>query len=277
VQREQAPTVTWRGGEIEVDGVRFAIESYADEPDGDRFAICKPAKMLTRYLELMAEFHHPRIVEIGVLHGGSVALLSLLTDPSGLVALELSTKPLPRLERFIEARGLTDRVKPHFGVDQGDRDAVAAIVERELGPEPLDLVIDDASHEYQPTKASFEYLYPRLRPGGLYLIEDWNARERMANGMQAVLDDARSDRRDNLEERLATAMQARDPEIRREPPISRLAHELTILRAEQEGVVERVTIERDWIVVRRGEAALDPATFRIDDLIFDYFDTLRPR
>ena len=38
---------------------------------------------------------------------------------------------------------------------------------------PLDLVIDDASHMYQPTKASFEALFPCLRPGGLYVIEDW--------------------------------------------------------------------------------------------------------
>ena len=39
--------------------------------------------------------------------------------------------------------------------------------------EPLDLVIDDASHLYGPTMASFEVLFPRLRPGGLYVIEDW--------------------------------------------------------------------------------------------------------
>ena len=38
---------------------------------------------------------------------------------------------------------------------------------------PLDLVVDDASHLYGPTKASFEILFPLLRPGGLYLIEDW--------------------------------------------------------------------------------------------------------
>jgi hypothetical protein len=34
-------------------------------------------------------------------------------------------------------------------------------------------VIDDASHIYEPTRASFETLFPYLRPGGLYIIEDW--------------------------------------------------------------------------------------------------------
>jgi hypothetical protein len=38
---------------------------------------------------------------------------------------------------------------------------------------PLDLVIDDASHLYEATKASFEILFPLIEPGGLYIIEDW--------------------------------------------------------------------------------------------------------
>jgi hypothetical protein len=38
---------------------------------------------------------------------------------------------------------------------------------------PLDLIIDDASHMYGLTKTSFETLFPLLRPGGLYIIEDW--------------------------------------------------------------------------------------------------------
>lgn len=38
---------------------------------------------------------------------------------------------------------------------------------------PIDIVIDDASHLYGPTKRSFETLFPELRPGGLYIIEDW--------------------------------------------------------------------------------------------------------
>jgi SAM-dependent methyltransferase len=39
---------------------------------------------------------------------------------------------------------------------------------------PLDLVFDDASHFYRFSKVSFETLFPLLRPGGLYVIEDWS-------------------------------------------------------------------------------------------------------
>ena len=47
------------------------------------------------------------------------------------------------------------------------------IVEGELADE-LDLVVDDASHTYEETRASFEFLFPLLSPGGVYVIEDWS-------------------------------------------------------------------------------------------------------
>src|SRR4029077_11377083 len=39
----------------------------------------------------------------------------------------------------------------------------------------IDVVIDDASHLYGPTRRSFEILFPLLKPGGAYIIEDWPA------------------------------------------------------------------------------------------------------
>ena len=37
----------------------------------------------------------------------------------------------------------------------------------------LDLVIDDASHLYELTRARFVTLFPLLQPGGMYIVEDW--------------------------------------------------------------------------------------------------------
>jgi hypothetical protein len=34
--------------------------------------------------------------------------------------------------------------------------------------------VDDASHFYEQTKTTFETVFPMLRPGGIYLIEDWS-------------------------------------------------------------------------------------------------------
>jgi demethylmacrocin O-methyltransferase len=37
---------------------------------------------------------------------------------------------------------------------------------------PLDIVIDDGSHMNEHTIASFKYLFPSLREGGIYVVED---------------------------------------------------------------------------------------------------------
>ena len=58
-----------------------------------------------------------------------------------------------------------------FG-DQRDSAWLAALAAREA-PAGLDIVIDDASHRGAWSFASYCALFPRLNPGGLYIIEDW--------------------------------------------------------------------------------------------------------
>jgi hypothetical protein len=44
----------------------------------------------------------------------------------------------------------------------------------EVAPEGFDVVIDDASHIASLTRASFWQIFGHhLRPGGLYVVEDW--------------------------------------------------------------------------------------------------------
>ena len=60
------------------------------------------------------------------------------------------------------------RVRTFVGQQQ-DESFLAQVVD-ETGP--LDIVIDDGSHVGPQTLVSFRFLFPRLRPGGIYVIED---------------------------------------------------------------------------------------------------------
>ncbi|MFF4403292.1 hypothetical protein [Streptomyces sp. NPDC001404] len=53
--------------------------------------------------------------------------------------------------------------------DQSDPEFLNALAKR-IGP--LDIVIDDGSHRSSDVITSFRTLFPHLRPGGLYVIED---------------------------------------------------------------------------------------------------------
>ncbi|GGP51226.1 class I SAM-dependent methyltransferase [Streptomyces abikoensis] len=53
--------------------------------------------------------------------------------------------------------------------DQSDPASLAALADR-IGP--IDIVIDDGSHVSAHVVTAFSTLFPRLRPGGLYVVED---------------------------------------------------------------------------------------------------------
>jgi SAM-dependent methyltransferase len=60
-----------------------------------------------------------------------------------------------------------------FYVDQRDPETVAALWrEPELAGEPFDIVIDDGLHEPAANLTFLAGSFARLRPGGLYLVED---------------------------------------------------------------------------------------------------------
>jgi len=66
-----------------------------------------------------------------------------------------------------------DRIAAVPGVDQADAARLSGLLDRYFSDRTVDLAIDDASHLYGPTRTAFEVVFPYLRPGGIYLIEDW--------------------------------------------------------------------------------------------------------
>lgn len=264
------------GDSFEIDGVEFVSE-YADRSTPSRFSIVKPPALVERYRALCAEVRGGRILELGIAEGGSTALLSLLADPARLVAVDLEPARIAALDEFLAARGLQDRVRPHYGIDQADRATLQALVAAEFGGEQLDLIIDDASHQLAPTRASFEALFAYLRPGGRYLIEDWNADLQMAEAVAVAVGDPDHPWHERVREQLAASLRDAQQGARaRRPPLARLALELVIGCGGQTGVIDEVTMHRGFVAVTRGPAPADPATFSMDDVYHDRFDLLGP-
>lgn len=199
---------------LEVHGIRF-VSSYRPDSSSESFFICKEPNAIRDLVELLGGFQGANILELGIWGGGSTALIALLAAPRKLVAIDLADERVSGLDRLIHEQALDAVVRPYYGVDQSDRHRLAAIVDAEFGDQPLDLVIDDASHLPAETRTSFEVLFPRLRPGGLYLIEDWNWQQRVRSFVMdpeewtAYLEAAIEDTpllRDLVEERIRVAL-----------------------------------------------------------------------
>jgi predicted O-methyltransferase YrrM len=163
------------GGEFSLGGENFVIE--VDVPKTGRvpstlqaFTIVKNEPYLRVYESLASGFAPRSILELGIFQGGSYVFLDKLFKPRRMSAVEISRQPVGPLLQYISR---TENRFVHFGASQCDGEILRQIVRGELADE-LDLVVDDASHMYEETKASFELLFPLLRPGGIYIIEDWS-------------------------------------------------------------------------------------------------------
>jgi predicted O-methyltransferase YrrM len=259
------------GHVLHVGAATFSC-SYPDLGIEDgQLPVIKPPELVERCIRLSEELQPRRMVELGISKGGSTAMWAALIEPDKLVALELAPTPVALLTDFIEHHQLQEQVRPYYGVDQGDRDRLAEIVDDEFGDQPVDLVFDDASHRYDETLASFEVLFPRLRPGGLYVIEDWAHEHWWTDVLAARL---AADPEGSTKE-LEAWLTAHPEHDRHRRPMARLAVELTVARASNQDSIRSVACERDWIVVVKGDEVLEPSTFRLSDLVHDHDGFLR--
>ena len=261
----------WRVGDTEF------VRSFGLKSTAQQFCIRKDASLMRLYTALCAEIRGGRIVELGIADGGGTALLALAAQPAKLVACELAAEPRPALGAFIQQRQLSDVVRPFYGVDQADRHKLADIVDSEFQGLPIDLVIDDASHLYEPTMASFEVLFPRLRPGGLFVIEDWAADFSYAAAIATALgrsDDASSS---DLARRLGGMKYRQDAGEPPRQPLPRLALQLLLTAVASPGIVSSITLDRQWFTIRRGPDKLDPTSFSVAGAYTDPFRWLNGR
>jgi predicted O-methyltransferase YrrM len=180
------PLPAWRWVDdttLEIDGTRVTTNVLAGARGDVPLLVLKPPPLVQRNLDLVADLRPRRIVELGTKDGGSAALLALAADADLVVTVDLADSVPPALARFVEETGRTGRVVACTGIDQADREALLGAIGAAGASGDLDLVVDDASHLLGPTRASFEALFPLVRPGGWYLVEDWAVDQGIADGV----------------------------------------------------------------------------------------------
>jgi hypothetical protein len=104
------------------------------------------------------------ILEIGVHQGESTKVFSRVYPDARIVALDL--KRYDHVD-FSDCRNVT-----YVGADQTDRQRLEEVIRDEF-PNGFDLVVDDASHIGAFSHTTFHTVFPQLKPGGVYIVEDW--------------------------------------------------------------------------------------------------------
>lgn len=226
-----------------IDGIEFVIDPRPGAQRGvsseNRFILVKSDNCLNFYREWAYE--KPKtIMEVGMFEGGSLVLLDKLFHPERLVGLDLRREPIMPLEKYREDK---PHIKTYYGRSQAEHGTLMAARENFVNT-GIDLVVDDASHLYAQTKSTFEMLFPMVKAGGHYLIEDWawsfGPRYQDQNAVWSNQD-----------------------------AMSNLILELVIL-AGSLGVVDKVHIQRELVCITKGRG-------RLPENPFDFTKILRGR
>ena len=111
------------------------------------------------YEKYLKEHRNKKInlLEIGVENGESLRMFSNYFNNAKIIGLDIIEKKYNIKNTEI------------FCGNQTDKKILFKIIKKYKS---LDIIIDDGSHQNSDIKKSFSYLFPKLKLGGLYIIED---------------------------------------------------------------------------------------------------------
>ena len=147
-------------------------------PGENCFLFYKTRALVDQYARFFRSSAAPicsdNLLELGLFDGGSVPFWFETLQPKKHVGIDIRDRSdTPFFEKYVADENRRGRIETHWGTSQDDAERLGKLVDTAFEGDFLDLVIDDASHLYEQSRASFEILFPRVRPGGYYIIEDW--------------------------------------------------------------------------------------------------------
>ncbi len=237
-------------GSLQVGNTHFALTIDPSDWNSwdstvDQFVLLKSR----HYLDSLLRFAPDRvdnIVDLGIFKGGSIALYEELFAPKKMLGVDLTPSRVEALDGYLARHQRADAVRLSYGTDQGDRGTLTRLTNETFGAEPLDLVVDDCSHMYELTKASLNALLPRVRPGGVYVIEDWGWAH-YPGGSPA-----------NWQRNQETFKDQRTP-------MSKLILELVSVVASRPDLIREINVVPGLVFVTRGHASVSENGFDIDN------------
>lgn len=122
------------------------------EPMGEEVSYCFGTRSMRPDVTLM--------LEIGVADGACMLAWRDIFPNATIVGMDIHPATL--------VREGDKRLEFHIGNQRYQSDC-----ERVAAGRLFDLIIDDATHYIENTLASLYWLWPFVRPGGLYVVEEW--------------------------------------------------------------------------------------------------------
>lgn len=237
--------VNWiSSGEFSFDGLSFTcdVTSHLNRATHEqRIIIAKDRGIIDALYANLSPLRPQKMLEIGIAQGGSAFLHTSLFGLSKYVGVDIRGEDPTVLELLSKKYG-SNRVKLYYQTSQADKTRIAEICHEEFGGQ-CDVVIDDGSHEYELSLQTLEVALPHVRPGGLYIIEDWS----WAHWSGAKWQDKKTGYKID------------------QPALSNLIFELTMLCASRPDILNHGLIKKGFAVFQRGPSEFDWQGFKLSE------------
>lgn len=135
------------------------------------------------YGKYIPEIGSYKLFEIGIWHGDSIRMWNEYNPNLDVYAVDIN----PNVFNYMKG---DEKFKIYIG-NQSDESYMLNILKE--ANNDFDFVIDDGSHNYDDILNSFKFLFPRMKEGSVYFIEDLHApsaqRDRLLKSLNSFLID----------------------------------------------------------------------------------------
>ena len=153
-----------------INGNAFKISDGGKMKSLDEIAIdCGTDKSSRKhnYTKLYAAYFEPlrqkpiKMLEIGAANGYSLKMWKAYFTKAEILGVDI--------------KDCKELAEDRISIEQGDQSdpKFLKLLNDKYGP--FDVIIDDGSHRNPDMKASFDFLFPLLKPDGIYVVEDLHA------------------------------------------------------------------------------------------------------
>lgn len=129
------------------------------------------------YGKYIPEMGSHKLLEIGIWHGDSIRMWNEYNPSIELYALDID----PNIHQHLNG---SEKFKLYLG-DQSNKLILLSILHDTNND--IDFVIDDGSHNHDDILNSFKFLFPRMKSGSIYFIEDLHANHAEKDKLMANL------------------------------------------------------------------------------------------
>lgn len=170
--------LNWKSDRLEIGDFIFSLGQYKSESwnlGNECFVLWKDKVLIDQYKDFFKTYDKPidNVLELGMWDGGSTALWTEVLEPKKIVGIDhLDKSDTDYFKKWMANKKQT-KLSTYWNTNQENNASLIKIISNEFPNSSLDIVIDDASHLYSSTIQSFETIFPLLKPGALYILEDW--------------------------------------------------------------------------------------------------------